>query len=168
MKKLVFAFAFAASSSLFMQSCMKCDHDMDRNRTTQQTVNATVSENTTYSYMLPMAAKGSMPVITADAAHASASTITADAYGNLEYHYTPAANYTGADVVVITTHDAAQQGGGCFGGPGPGNCSPGGHGGCNHPGDNATITTINLTVTPAVANTATANTVEQSRSIIVP
>ena len=128
---------------------MKCDHDMDRNRTTQQTVNATINENTTYSYVLPMVAKGSVPVISTSAAHASASVITTDGNGNLEYRYTPATNYTGTDVVVITTHDAPQQGG-CFGGgnmpaPPPGK-GGGGQGHCNHPGDNTTVTTIAITV----------------------
>jgi hypothetical protein len=156
MKKLHFVFGLAIASLASTQSCMKCDHDMDRNHVTQKTVNASIGENTTYSYMLPLAAKGSVPVITADAAHDSKSTITTDAYGNLEYNYTPATNYTGTDVVVITTHDAPQQGG-CFGAgnppPSPGNCN-GGHGGCNHPDDNTTITTINLTVTPVANVTA--------------
>ncbi len=168
MKRLSIVFGLAIASTLFMQSCMKCDHDMDRNHITQQTVNASIAENTTYSYILPMAAKGTAPVITAAAAHASASSITADANGNLEYHYTPAANYTGTDVVVITTHDAPPQGG-CFGGgnsmPSSGNCNSGGHGACNHPGDNTTITTITVTVTSAPEVTVTKQAVAVNHPI---
>ena len=133
---------------------MKCDHDMARPhpQVTTQAITASVIENTSYSYTLTTMAKGSMSYVTTAAAHGT-SSIVADADGNLIYSYAPAQNYTGTDVVVVTTSDAGNSG--CFGNssPGVGNSNPGGHG-CNHPAGHTIVTTINFTVTAATIQAA--------------
>ena len=142
MKKIGLFLVLAAVS--LTQSCMKCDHNFDRPKphVTTDAVNASISENTTYSYTLPAMPKGSMSYVTTAPAHAGASTIVADANGNLIYSYTPMQNYTGNDVVVVTTSSEAPGGG-----PGMCNNNGGGHN-CNHQGDdNTIITTINISVT---------------------
>jgi len=117
----------------------------DKGVTTAQSVDASINENNSYTYILP-SAKGSVSQISTPALHASASTVTTDANGNSVYNYTPTADYVGSDVVVVTTQTEGGHSG-CQGGPsGPGgNCN---HGNCcNHDG-NTTITTISMTVAP--------------------
>ncbi len=154
MKRLFSVFVLTIASSLFMQSCMKCDHDMVRPRpqVTTQAITASVTENTKYSYTLTTIATGSMSYVTTAAAHGT-SSIVVDANGNLIYTYTPTQNYTGTDVAVVTTSDAGSSG--CFGNnnPGVGNNNPGGHG-CNHPAGHAIVTTINFTVNAATIQAA--------------
>ena len=148
MKKLFSFLALASASMLLTQSCNKM-RLRDKPATTTQAVNATINENASYTYTLPATTKDGLPQISTSAGHAAVSNITADANGNYVYNYTPAANYSGSDVVVITTKTEEQHGN-CHGGPMGmgGNCNHGGNG-CSHDDDNTTITTINLTVTPA-------------------
>jgi hypothetical protein len=142
----VFSFpALAAMSLLFMQSCEKMDMH-DKGVTTTQTVNASISQNSSYTYTLPSSVGGSTSQISTPAAHSSVSTITTDINGNNSYHYTPAAGYAGNDIVVITTKTEEAHGG-------HGNCNHGGHG-HHDDDDNTTITTINLTVTSASVTTS--------------
>ena len=156
MKKIYFVL-FSAVALLSTQSCMKCDRDEHRAPVvTKQTVDASVNENTAYSYTLPAMPGGSTSQITVAPAHAGSSVVTTDANGNNVYQYTPATNYAGADVVVITTQsDEGHGNSSCFGGPGPGNC--GNHGGnCGNHNTQTVITTIDLTVTPVSSNVVTA------------
>ena len=146
MRKVFSFLALAATSLLLTQSCNKMSM-RDKPVTTTQTVNASISENAGYSYTLPAASTGSVSQITTSALHSSASAITTDANGNNVYNYTPAVNYSGTDVVVITTKTEEQHGG-CHGGPG-GMGNHVGNGSNHDDDDNTTITTINLTVTPA-------------------
>jgi hypothetical protein len=143
--RTVFYFLLAASI-LSTQACIKMDRQ-DSPVTTTQMVDALVAQNVTYTYALPMSAKGSQSQISTPAAHASSSSITTDASGNAVYIYTPAGNFVGNDVVVITTKTEEQHGcGHCGTFGGTGNCNHGGNCG-NHDDDKTTITTINLTVT---------------------
>ena len=144
----------AAALAMSWQSCRKCDMDGDRPKIVSQTITASIAENSTYSYALPAPDSRSISEITGTAGHSSESFISTDVNGNKTYNYTPAANYYGTDVVVITTH------GGCL----PGGPNAGGHGNCNHGGghpggDRQTIiTTINITITgsnAAVSKSAT-------------
>ncbi len=115
----------------------------DRPVTATQSVSATISQNASYTYSLP-AGREKTSAVSIPAQHSSMSVITTDANGNSVYNYKPAANYSGTDVVVITTKTQDTHSG-CHGGPG-GNCNHGNS--CGSNAEKTTITTINLTVTP--------------------
>ena len=159
MKKVHFLL-LAAVVLLSAQSCRKCDMDGRRPVVTNQSVDASINENTSYTYTLstyplPVAANGPGVQVTTAPAHATLSTVTTDANGNLVYQYTPVANYVGSDVVVITSPapppGALPAGQANCNGGGHGNCNNSGQG-CNHPAP-LVITTINLTINPASTST---------------
>lgn len=165
MKKMYLALSLASVSLMFTQSCIKCDKLLPEHKTPvvrQETVNATVAENSSYSYTLP--AGDGASEITSSATHAKASYVISGTIGTNVYQYTPPANYVGTDVVVITTHlhNAQNTSGGCFGSGGGSTSHHGGGGNCgNHYGNDeqTIITTININVTPVstlTAQTATA------------
>ncbi len=146
MKQAYYFLALAATSLLFTQSCKKMGME-EKPVIITQTVNTSIIENASYTFALPATNKNSVTRISTLAAHSAVSTIDIDANGNNVYQYTPTTNYTGTDVVVITTQEAEEHGGH--------------HGGCNHGGnghpnndDQTTITTINITITPAITSTA--------------
>ena len=164
MKKIYFALSLAAVSLMSTQSCIKCDQLMPRKNAPvvkEETVNATVVENTSYTYTLPA---GSTSEISSPATHAKASSVAVTANGDLVYQYTPVANYVGTDVVIVTAHlnGSQQTSGGCFG-SGVNSNSTHHHGGgnCgNHNGNDeqTIVTTLHINVTPATvtAKAATA------------
>ncbi len=167
MKKVHFLL-LVAIALLSAQSCRKCDMDARRPVITNQSIDASINENTTYTYTLPVVTNGPGFQITTAPAHASLSTITIDPNGNLVYQYTPVANYIGSDIVVITS--PATPPGALPGGPGNrnggglsnyNNYNNYGGQGCNHPAP-LLITTINLTINPT--STSTIST-RQSASI---
>ena len=148
MKKISLVLALAVVS--FTQSCRKCDRELKHPQphVTNQTVNATIAENSSYTYTLPVLARPGISYITAAPAHAGSSTIAADANGNIAYQYTPAKNFTGTDVIIITTQDEKNSGGNPLSNYNPG-AGQGGHH-CSHQGgDNTIVTTINVTVSHA-------------------
>ena len=140
MNKAYYFLIISLTSLLFTQSCKKCDQFDKPPVTTTQTVNATLSENTAYTYTLPATQKHVVSVISSQAAHSSVSLIATDANGNYIYQYTPASDYVGTDVVVITSQEAEEHHGGCHGGQSSN----------HHDKDDQTIiTAINLTITAA-------------------
>ena len=154
MKKAYFLLV-AAVALLSAQSCRKCDMDDRRPVITNQSIDTSINENTTYTYTLsayplPVVANGPGVQVTTAPTHAALSTVTTDANGNLVYQYIPVANYVGTDVVVITA--PAPPPGALPGGQG--NCNGGGHGNCNNSGQGChhpapqVVTTINLTINP--------------------
>ncbi len=151
MKKIYLVLSLAAVSLAFTQSCIKCDllPGQHKAEVLEQTANITVAENTSYTYTVPVSAASSTQ-ITTGASHAKASTVTTDANGNTTLQYTPAANYVGSDVVILTTHGGTMLSGGCFGGGQNNGHHSGGNCGNHHGNDESTtVTTLNITVTPA-------------------
>lgn len=140
MKNLTLLFTIALTISLFTSSCKKED-DKQNN----QVINVTINENANYTYTVPSTSQGGNYSISQQASHYLASTI-ANVSGttSMTYNYTPALNYVGSDVVVLSSSDS-HHGGGCQHNQG-GNCNhQGGH--CDHhdSDDNSTIT-ININV----------------------
>ncbi len=146
MKGRITLFSFVAASTLAFHSCNKMGHDHGTPVTTNETVNATIAVNANYTYTLPKIGSEIESAITVQAQHASASTVTTDVNGNTVYQYTPVAGYTGTDAVVVTTTGEEDHGG----------CHHGnqGHHHDNDADDKTTVTTINLTITPAPVATA--------------
>jgi hypothetical protein len=153
MKKMIALVPVVAACLLMFQSCNKMDHGHGGSITTTETVNATISANTGYSYALPKIGSGSESKITVSAQHAFISVIAADNNGNAVYQYTPASGYSGTDAVVVTT-TGEEEHGGCHHGNS-------GHHHDNDEDDKTTVTTFNLTIvsTPAVVAKPTTNSV---------
>ncbi len=90
--------AIAGSALMATTACNKAETIITK------TENVTVALNEVYTYTLP--ATDDKWIISNEADHASLTKLGTDAAGNGIYQYTPAANYIGADqVVVATTHD---------------------------------------------------------------
>ena len=140
----------AMCALLLTQSCKKCDLMERPPVITAQTVNASVKDGATYTYTLPVAGKNSFSRIIVAPTHATAASITTDATGSYVLQYVAAPNYSGGDVVVVTTTEVglSNNSGNCNHGN-QGNCNHGSNGGCHHGQDDPqTInTTFNLTVT---------------------
>lgn len=103
MNRKILAFCLA-TSVLAIASCSK------ENTTTEPestTVTAVVAKNSTYTYTLSSAASGYM--VSTPSAHAGASSVGTDASGNRVFSYTPTADYTGSDAVVLS--DSSAHGG---------------------------------------------------------
>ena len=127
----------AMCALLLTQSCKKCDLMERPPVITAQTVNASVKDGATYTYTLPVAGKNSFSRIIVAPTHATAASITTDATGSYVLQYVAAPNYSGGDVVVVTTTEVGLSNN-------SGNCNHGNHG----QDDPQTInTTFNLTVT---------------------
>lgn len=133
MKNFV-SFAALSLAILGFASCSKQDND-DVNL--NQTVNATIKQNETYQYDLPNPSSGSFGVESSGANSANTSVVSNTA--GRTFIYTPPANYTGTDVVVVSNvappvTSNNSNNGGCGGHH---NCGNGEHHGCGeHHGDN--------------------------------
>jgi len=105
MKKLMFLFAFV--SLIFMQSCEK--FQFQKKATVEQTVNATLKTNGSYSFTLPTDIDDDAFYVLADATNASVSRLT-----STTYEYTPAVGFVGTDMIVLSNeHEMEAMGGGC-------------------------------------------------------
>lgn len=109
MKKLFLLIAFASPLMLVMQSCEKINDKKDRDdKVVYQTVDAAINANETYTFTLPSANADNPFKITSQASHYQLSRIENNA---ALFKYIPAADYTGADQVIIS--NAGNGNGGC-------------------------------------------------------
>jgi hypothetical protein len=108
MKKTVIL-AFSAAIMFLSVSCTKT---ADVTPVTQ-TVEASIKSNETYSFVLPTNTSSSFYQITTQAVNSSVSQIVANTDGSIMYQYTPAANFTGTEDIVISnaeeTHTCGER-----------------------------------------------------------
>jgi hypothetical protein len=105
MKKLMFLVALV--SLVFMQSCEK--FQFQKKATVEQTVEATLKVNESYTFTLPTDIDDDAFAILTDATNASVSRLTPTTYA-----YTPAVDFLGTDVIVLSNeHEMDEMGGGC-------------------------------------------------------
>ena len=118
MKKTSLLLAIAGITFITLPSCKKQEQEQPQ-PPVAETVNASVKVNQVYSYTLP-ANEGPEPyAIVKQSDHSGTSVIEKNASGNFVYSYTPSANFTGTDVIVVSDDREAH-----------GSC---GHPDCNHP-----------------------------------
>lgn len=102
MKKAIMISALMLTCLTVFESCKKSE-DTATAAPNQTTLSVELKANQSYTYTLP-ATKGKQSYrITQNSLHSSATTITADASGNMQLVYTPELNYTGSDAVALTT-----------------------------------------------------------------
>ncbi|MBA2612032.1 MAG: Ig-like domain-containing protein [Bacteroidetes bacterium] len=160
MKKTSLLFAIASIVLITLPSCKKTEQE---ELPVTETIHATVKLNETYSYILPMN-EGHIPyTIAKQGEHDNISVIEKSADGSFVYKYTPTANFTGSDMVIISNEKE-----------GHGNCEHqdhdsdhgerrhnrrGHHGNGEHHEHEMQkhIITINFTIANKVANKASAN-----------
>ena len=111
MKRITLVLAITGIALIVMPSCRK---EGTEKPPIEETVNANVNANESYSYTLPANSSGNFNIIQ-QSAHSSVSQIEKDASGNTVYNYTPANGFTGMDVVVISNekeghHDCDHDG----------------------------------------------------------
>jgi hypothetical protein len=111
MKKTLF-FSLVALSVLSFTSCNKfeMDDDDDDIVTTEETINATINSNESFKFVLPVNANDAS--ITSPQAK-SANAIIDNTNGNNNFVYTPDPNFSGTDVVILTTTDNKKEKGDC-------------------------------------------------------
>lgn len=139
MKKMNLIFALVVITALITSSCKKeCDK---HNHQTNQVFNITVNENTTYTYNLPSAPQnGNYSISQQPNDYITSAIQTTPSSNAMIYSYTPALNFVGSDMVVLSTQNP-QHSGGCNGNHN-GNCNNQ----CNHNGDhdNDDVSTITI------------------------
>jgi hypothetical protein len=105
MKKLMFLVALV--SLVFMQSCEK--FQFQKKATVEKTVEATLKVNESYTFTLPTDIDDDAFAILTDATNASISRLTPTTY-----EYTPAVDFVGTEVIVLSNdHEMEAMGGGC-------------------------------------------------------
>ncbi|MEY4925806.1 MAG: hypothetical protein RI894_242 [Bacteroidota bacterium] len=163
MQKLLLVAVCAAISALSLQSCGKVEVERDPIALTE---NVTLKANEKYTFTLPENTSDDAFSIATQAAHFSVSELGKDAAGKMIYQYTPATNYKGSDMVVISNpeekhgqggqhpHSGAPAGGGQCGGGGHANGSPSHDG---HQDETNYIITINFTIKDATTTKVASN-----------
>ncbi len=110
MKKTTLLFAIASLALLTMASCEKEDSEKPAS---SETINTSLKINESYTFTLPATSKPEDFKIVTQGTHSSISQISKDASGNITYNYTPAAGYTGADMVVLSNEEEEGHHGKC-------------------------------------------------------
>ena len=75
----------------------------------QQTVNVALKTNEAYTFTLPKNKRDDAYEITSSAQHATISQVGKDAAGNQIYQYTPAANFSGTDQVIVGNDEELRE-----------------------------------------------------------
>ena len=75
----------------------------------QQTVNVQLKTNQAYTFTLPKNKRDDAYEITANPQHATVSQIGRDAAGNQIYQYTPVANFSGNDQVIVGNDEELRE-----------------------------------------------------------
>jgi hypothetical protein len=139
MKRITLLLAAVGTLALSSCSCKKKEPGTDVKVT--QTVDVTINENSSYTYQVPDNKSDDPYAITADAKHASVSTLTGEVNVAPAYSYTPVRGFVGTDQVIIENveeqhndqsgehHDNQILPGGCMNQTG---CTEHHHHGCGH------------------------------------
>ena len=124
MRKVIVFSAVLGSIIALFPSCSKQSQSEMVLQPTGKVINASVASNSSYQLTL---ANWDNATITKQALHfKSSGTATDVKSGYLVYRYSPAANYTGPDEVVLTTktvNSSTGMAGGCHHGDGQGSSS---------------------------------------------
>lgn len=98
---------------LFSVSCRKAESILENETIVyNKTVDVTINQNESYSYLLPEQKHQTEFEIISQAKHFSTSTVTENVYGEKTYLYKPLQNYYGTDQVVLQSNEK-HDGGGC-------------------------------------------------------
>ncbi len=150
MKKITTIIALMSTVLFLAPSCKKCDRDQN-NQVVTQTVNATIDENTNYTFSLPASNNSSVFQITSQAANYSASQLnTAAASGAVTYVYTPSKDFVGVNQIILSNAIASSNG--VSASPQNSGCNHGGGHQCNKGNDHdaddmpSMVITVNITV----------------------
>ena len=109
MKKSLF-FSLVTLSVLSFTSCNKFEMEDDEIITTEETINATINSNESFRFVLPDNSEDAS--ITSPQAK-SANAIIDNTNGNKNFVYTPDQNFSGTDVVILTTTNSKKEKGEC-------------------------------------------------------
>lgn len=102
MKKAIVINALMLTCLTVFQSCKKSE-DIQTSTAIPTTVAVELKSNQTYTYTLPAVSGKQSYSIAQESAHNATASITADASGNMQLIYTPALNYTGTDMILVST-----------------------------------------------------------------
>src|ERR1017187_5320823 len=158
MKKVTLILALMSTVMFLAPSCKKCDRDQPQSQALTQTVTASINENTSYTFTVPASNNQSPFQIATQATNYTISQISATAAGAVVYQYTPAVNYVGNDLAVLS--NVAGSGvipvTGPNGGCGQGGSNQGGGHQCNHGNDHDKddMSSMTITINITVMNTS--------------
>ena len=107
MKNSFFMFFLAGIALFALQSCQKAERVA---ALVEKTVNATLKVNESYTFTLPSNQSDDPYQITTQASHSSISELGKNTAGDMVYNYTPALDFAGTDMVVITTVEETHTG----------------------------------------------------------
>jgi hypothetical protein len=103
MKKTILLLVSASALSVGMTSCKKGEREPEQPKPAiQQSYDAKLVANQTYTFALPKNLRDDHYEILSEAQHFSLSQVTENANGDYIYTYKPAADYVGADQVILS------------------------------------------------------------------
>jgi hypothetical protein len=108
MKKTIVLLATASALLTGMVSCKKKEMPAPKPAITQ-TVNVSLNANEDYTFSLPKNLRDDEYEITTQASHYSISEVGKNSSGERIYKYTPATDFTGTDVVVVSNDEEREQ-----------------------------------------------------------
>lgn len=108
MKKTIVILATASALLTGMVSCKKKEMPAPKPAITQ-TVNVSLNTNEDYTFSLPKNLRDDEYEITTQASHYSISEVGKNSSGERIYKYTPAADFTGTDVVIVSNDEEREH-----------------------------------------------------------
>lgn len=109
MKKTIVLLAVASALITGMVSCKKKEMPAPKAAITQ-TVNVSLKSNEDYTFTLPKNLRDDEYEITSQASHFSISEVGKNTSGEQIYKYTPATDFTGTDVVIVSNDEEREHG----------------------------------------------------------
>jgi hypothetical protein len=145
MKKTLLLLVIAGSIIAGMASCKKEETPA---LAIMQTVDVNLKAGESYTFSLPKNLHNDPYEITTQAKHASVSQLCEDSSGAHIYKYTPEANYSGSDQVIVSNDQKHNSNCTASQGPPPAGTE---HGDCNGDKEDHYVITLNFTVKDTVS-----------------